>query len=140
MIGCVASEDSDRMPTAPVQVTVRYNGKPVDGAMVTFIPLGDKPTPANGLTNSEGIAKLFTYEAGDGAVLGTHKVQIVKQQLSTGGSEQAATDDPDYDPYAPPSKPPKPLIPQKYFSTASSSLTADVEKGKENEITFELTD
>jgi hypothetical protein len=139
VLGCSGEDKGNRLPTAPVEVTVTYKGKPVDGAMVTLIPIGNVVVPANGLTNSSGKAKMFTYESGDGALLGTHKVQIVKQDLQP-PTNSASIDSPDYDPDATPPPPPKPLIPRKYFTTVTSGLSAEIEKKSKNEITFELKD
>jgi hypothetical protein len=123
-------------PTVPVKVTVTYKGAPVEGATVTFIESGETPTPSYGLTDAQGSAQLKTSYA-EGAVVGAHQVTITKTQ--TEGGPMADQDSPDYNPDPPPAVV-KSLIPQKYGSTATSGLSADVKKGDPNEFTFDLTD
>ena len=61
---------------APVTGVVLLNGQPVDGAAVLFTPeAGGRP--ADGVTDKEGKFTLQTFEPGDGAVVGKHKVAIV---------------------------------------------------------------
>src|SRR3954466_2456454 len=122
--------------TAKVTVTVTYKGAPVEGASVTFVNT-DGPPSANGRTDAQGKARLKTYVDGDGATLGTHKVMIEKSE-SVGG-QSLSTDDPKYDPNAPPPTV-KYHIPQKFSSIATSGLTAEVKDGSPNEFTFELKD
>ena len=138
-LGCGSGVPEGQRETAPVEVTVTYKGKPVADAMVTFVSETEPMVPANGQTDTEGKAKMMTYTAGDGCVLGSHKVMIVKMDEV---EVQAAPepDDPAYDPNAPLPPPPKSLLPKKYNSVTTSKLTANVEKGKANSIVFELKD
>lgn len=141
--GCLGSNDPNRLPTQPVSVQVNHKGTPVEGATVTFISSEEKPVPAVGRTNAAGVAKMKTYEEGDGAVLGKHKVIIIKSEISNASPEAADTESPDYLPPSPGGNPVpvlKDLIPRKYTSPATSGLTAEVTEGKPLELTFDLED
>jgi hypothetical protein len=80
--GCGAG----RHKTVPVEGQVLWSkdGKPVEGATVTFE--ADNLPSASGITNSEGKFKLTTYTNNDGAVPGDYKVTIVKAAKAGGGS------------------------------------------------------
>src|SRR3954466_14530767 len=64
--------------TAIVRGKVTYAGKPVPNGTVNFIP--DRGPSATGEIQPDGSYTLMTYEAGDGAVIGAHKVIIVAMQ------------------------------------------------------------
>jgi hypothetical protein len=149
---CTAEMDALRRETAPVSGRVTYRGRPVEGALVTFVSGGANPVPAFDLTDAEGRFKLTTYEDGDGAVLGPHGVAIVK---ATDGGEHDAVllppgegneDEENFDSYVPPddSSAPVPvikhLLPSKYSAPETSGLVATISQGRPNEFTFELTD
>src|SRR5215210_4988708 len=76
--------NSSRSPTYPVTGTVTSQGKPVAGAVITFVPTGEGEA-ASAITDSEGKYALTTWEAGDGARPGQYGVKVSKQ-------EQAAVD------------------------------------------------
>ncbi len=78
-LGCGGTPDGQR-PTAPVEVTVTYKGKPVEGALVQFIT-ADKPQPSQGTTNAEGKCSLTTYKQNDGAIIGSNLVTISKAEI-----------------------------------------------------------
>ena len=137
LVGCGQRLPPGAKPTKPVSVTVTYKGAPVEGAVVTFADQGDKPANANGITDAAGKAKLKTYIEGDGAVIGPHKV-IISKSIAQGG-QNVGSDDPKYDPNAPPSTV-KHFLPLKYSSQATSGLTADVTKAGPSEFPFELED
>src|SRR4029079_7191848 len=66
--GCSRSKlPPNARPTAPVKVTVTYKGAPVADAIVTFICQEGDPSPANGKTDAQGVAKMKTYLEDDGA-------------------------------------------------------------------------
>jgi hypothetical protein len=134
LLGCGPKPPPGAKPTKKVTVTVTYKGAPVEGASVTFVNL-DGPPSANGRTDAQGKARLKTYLDGDGATIGSHKVMIEKSE-SIGG-QSVSTDDPKYDPNAPPPTV-KYLIPPKYSSIATSGLTAEVKDGNPNEFSFDL--
>jgi hypothetical protein len=61
----------------PVEGIVLLDGKPVDGATVTFVPDGGRGRPASGITDSEGHFQLTTQDQ-DGAVPGNYRVVVRK--------------------------------------------------------------
>jgi len=82
-IGC--SGGVDRPLTAKVAGRVTLDGQPVAGAFVQFVPQGsgDAQTgggrPATGHTDAAGNFVLSTFEDGDGAVIGTHRVLVTEE-------------------------------------------------------------
>jgi hypothetical protein len=142
LVGCSDGRPAGALPTKPVKVTVTYKGAPVADATVSFI---NDSKPAFGKTDAQGVAKMKSYIEDDGAVVGSHKVTIIKSETS--GSTAASQDSADYVPPAGGGAPPpvvKHLIPQKYGSPASSGLTVEVkDTGKDtgpNEFTLDLKD
>ncbi len=142
LMGCGPSSPAGARPTAPVAVTVTYNGEAVEGATVTLISQDGEPIAAYGRTDATGVAQMKTYVEGDGAVLGKHKVLISKMETIGRGS---TTEQP-LEEYDPPelSRDAEAAsvqyhVPPKYGSPATSDLTAEVTSGK-NELRFDLTD
>lgn len=111
------------LETAPVSGKVTYKGKPLPNGTVMFVP-GEGPA-ATGEIDKDGNYQLTTYAAGDGAVLGNHKVSITA--LADIGSALPEQRNP-----TPPS-----LLPAKYLSHDTSGLTVEVKRGN-NEANFEL--
>src|SRR5262249_37913654 len=68
---------------APVKGRVTCNGKPVAEAQITFDPVpkneGDRDAgkPGTGFTDAAGNDRLTTFHAGDGALVGPHRVSVV---------------------------------------------------------------
>jgi len=120
MAGC----SDGRAKTAPVRGKVMFNGKAVPNGTVLFIPQAGGP-PATGEIQSDGTFTMTTYSARDGAVLGKHKVVIVAMQDNAGRMPE------DRMPLPPP------IIPSKYSSPATSTLSADV-LDKDNTVNFDL--
>ena len=141
LLGCGGGLPEGAKPTAPVTVTVKYKGAPVDGASVMFIKTGDESTPGVGRTDASGTAKLRTYAESDGAIIGSHKVVVSKSE-STGGTVSVDQDSPEYDGSETARSAPavvKHHVPPKYGAPGTTDLTAEVKSGN-NEFTFELKD
>lgn len=101
----------------PVSGTLTYQGKPLEGYQVTFLPT-DGRRVAVGVTDSAGHFTLGTNTLNDGAPPGSHKVSVVwAGPPSTDGAVLDA-----------PTQPPKPpvQIPTKYGNPESSGLTQEV--------------
>jgi len=124
---------------------VTLDGKPVEGATVSFVP-GSGGLFASGLTGADGRFTLNTAapgaKPGSGAVVGDYRVTIVKMESAA----QARTDDPNdpkYDPLASvgenPNAPKKPtyVVPKAYGDAATSGLQATVKNGS-NDVAFAL--
>jgi hypothetical protein len=65
----------------PVRGTVTLDGKPVEGASVTFIPQFPGQ-PALGSTDARGKFTLKTHPHGNGAMPGTHKATVRKVETT----------------------------------------------------------
>ncbi len=107
-IGCSGGPDSGLIVPQPVSGKIVYDGKPVAGVRVTFIP-GDAPMvpriPHNpyGVTNADGTFTLTTFQEGDGAAEGGYQIVISWPSEETKKSEREEVEDPDrllgwYDP------------------------------------------
>jgi hypothetical protein len=115
-------------PTAEVTGTVTLDGSPIEGVGVTFLP--QEGRPASGVTNASGQFTLSTFETGDGAVPGRHKVAIGEQPDESEpmpGTPEAAN-----------WKPPEARFPEKYSNPEESGFEAQVEPGKPNTFTFDM--
>ena len=78
LTGC---SSSSRPPTYPVTGTVTWQGKPLAGAAITFVPTGEGEA-ASAITDAEGKYALTTWEAGDGARPGEYRVKVSKQEVA----------------------------------------------------------
>ena len=74
VVGC---GDGGLPKRVPVEGSVLYKGKALEGATVVFQADG-APRVASGITDAAGKFKLTTYEPNDGAVVGTHKITVTK--------------------------------------------------------------
>lgn len=136
LAGC-GRDHRDRRPTAPTTVTVTYKGKPIEGATVQFVTVDD-PKPATGITDASGTCSLSTYEANDGAIIGSNLVMISKTEIDNKNVRPVAPEDADMIGVVPPPVL-KNLIPAKYSLPATSGLEEEVKKGK-NSFSFDLQD
>ncbi|MGE3821147.1 MAG: hypothetical protein AB7I30_17175 [Isosphaeraceae bacterium] len=115
---------------------VTYKGEPVPSGTVYFSPDEPGQRGAQGPLDSNGYYSLGTFQPGDGAYVGKHKVSIVaqgpdkpipaKMKGKMMEEDMQGTGDP--------------LIPRKYFSAEQSGLEAEVTDRGPNTFNFELTD
>jgi hypothetical protein len=84
-VGCAGKDQ-------PVKVTgkVTLDGRPVEGATVTFIPEKGNGRPAIAWTTAEGTFDLTTFRGNDGALRGTYKILVSK----TGNANRSGTSTP----------------------------------------------
>lgn len=90
---CVGCGGSDMPKRVPVEGTVLFKDKPVEGATVAFHGEG-APRVSSGITDKDGKFKLTMYEPGDGAIVGKHKVTVVKLDTSKVEKESMSAEDP----------------------------------------------
>lgn len=124
--------------TVPVRGIVTFQGKPVEGAHVTFVPQAPGTPAAFAQTDAQGRFQLM-HATGQGAVPGPYGVTIAKYVTDGGTRREEAeahfqeTDQP----------PPEPkvtsLLPAKYKKVETSGLSATVESGGAEDFKFELT-
>ncbi len=110
------------LPSAPrrrrFKGTIKQGGKPVADANVIFYPQGEGGRVATGTTDAQGAFTLTTYETGDGAVVGSHKVTVtagtaVPESNDPAALEQAAKD--------------QQTLPEKFATVDKTTITAEVE-------------
>jgi hypothetical protein len=109
--------------------SVTYNGDPLEGATVVFVP--ESGLPATGITDADG---WFTWNTSgeSGAAVGPGKVAItaVEQLIVVEGREPTAQELANMSRW---------LIPEKYGHPMTSQLSAEVKADERNEFTFKLT-
>lgn len=140
--GCTAADDSGLPKRVPAKAVVIYQGKPVEGAAVTFG--GADIRGAVGNTDADGEVTLWTYEPGDGVIPGTYTVAIRKLEVLALPDPESVSPE-EYSRMTHElnralSGAPKHLVPKKYAKAETSGLTAEVVDGGENVFTFELED
>lgn len=133
-------------PPSPVTGTVTYQGKPVEGASVSFLTSDSAGRAASGTTDASGVYKLTTFAPDDGALPGSYTVTIAKSTSSIPDSEVDVTAPGEgYEEMMAAagsntlSKLNKDELPTKYSNPAESDLKASVEADKPNQFDFELT-
>ena len=127
-LGCGSGIKAPRLH--PVSGKVTFQGKPVPGATLVFIPANEDPNKPSiersaGKTDEQGSYELtWGIDEAIGSPAGKYKVFITAFQEVDDSFDSEA-------------KPPS-LIPEKYNSPVSSGLTADVKENDDNVINFEL--
>ncbi len=121
--------------TIPVQGIVTLDGKPVEGATVSFSPKA-AGRPATGTTDAAGHFSLTTFEPGDGAVPGEHVVTVSK--IKSSGQQFDMSTIPAGRDVMPLSGPTSTggikiqwEVPPKYADPKTSGFTIDVKSGME---------
>lgn len=123
-VGCGGG--SDDPSTASVSGKVTRNGQPVSGGSVMFSPVSsaDKKQPGKpgaGDVGADGSYTLSTYNKGDGAVIGKHRVTFAPPALEF-DEAQHKEDSP------PPKNPFEGLVPKaQEVEVKSGSNTIDIE-------------
>jgi len=127
-----------RPPVYPVSGQVMYQGKPLEGASVTFSPVEGEGSEfgASGQTNAEGRYSLTTFTQDDGAPAGRYHVTVTKATPIVYPDPR----DPSTVNLPPLKVEQKHLIPEKYSSPKTTDLEAEVSDSDENEFNFELED
>jgi hypothetical protein len=113
-----------RPTTVPVRGTVMLNGRPLEGATILFQP--EAGTPGRAVTSSDGSFTLTTFEEGDGALVGRHRVAVKKFTMS-GLSEVGGVTGP----VAAGEVKEQWVTPRKYATPATSGLEVEVGPGME---------
>ena len=140
--GCGPAE----LPVIKVTGKVLFEGIPVEGAMVTFVPNELNGRGASGMTDKNGEFLILTQGATkSGCLPGSYRVIVSKHiDVDERGNPVKPSNKPPpsfADPSAPPQKRPvsKSVLPDKYGKVETSGLTADVTKQEQNAFVFELT-
>jgi hypothetical protein len=154
LLGLSGCSGADRPKTYAVEGQVAYNGKPLEGATVSFWA-ETSPRAAVGTTNAEGKFTLSTFELEDGAIAGLHKVTVTKlteAELAAAAKMPAAPNDPSQmtqmtkmyrdkmDSMSQKGKKEKLAVPGKYSSASTTPLEAEVKASGNEPFVFQLTD
>jgi hypothetical protein len=127
--GC---DSADIEKTVPVSGEVTYQGRPLEGYQVTFMPEGGR-RPAVGVTDAAGKFILGTNDVGDGAPPGKSKVAFVWIPPRSGEpGQETINDNPDKLPK------PKVKIPAKYSDPEKSGIVQDVPSRGIKDLKYEL--
>lgn len=119
-----------------VEGIVLVDGQPIEGASINFTPQNGG-LPAFGRTNSRGLFRLTTQQAGRpdaGAVIGDYAVTVSKYEYVFPNGQPPV--DGDYE-----GVPQRAVIPQRFNDVNRSGLTAEVRKGggRSDRYRFELS-
>lgn len=125
-IGC-GGKGEELPKVFPVSGVVTFNGKPIEGAFVTFSPNDKNVRTAAGQTDAEGKFKLTTFKIGDGCTPGRMTVTIAKIESPT-----------EPDPKTGKIPPMRSHLPIRYSERENSGLEATVEAKPENHFEFKL--
>jgi len=113
-----------KKPTHPVAGSLKLDGEPVAGATVGFSTFNEETKKftyvCDGRTDELGRFQMTTYGKFDGAPVGEYTVTVLKRSKVDDGST------------------PKHLLPEKYATSATSSLKFVVKDGS-NDVNLELT-
>lgn len=146
-IGC-GGGDAEKVKVYEAGGKITMSGSPVVGAAVTFAPKDGQPL-ARGTTDDQGVYKLTTYGANDGAAEGNFDVLVTKD-LTASTEVDNSEDDPEAEGYGEgPSAghadeggdattKAEDGLNAKYASASTSGLTATVTADGENKFDFNL--
>lgn len=126
--GCGGGSDkfkASRPKTVPAGGILTRKGTPVGGALITFVPKTPDGTAASALTSEDGSFEMQAFPPDSGAVPGQYTAVVVKNPVDD--TAPAAADSHD----APPPKPKKGLLPEKYGKASTSTILIDLpEEGR----------
>lgn len=94
LFGCGSGDETDRYKLVPVSGTVTHNGKPLEGATLTFTPdpTNPQPTPGGDVTGPMGNYKAM-YRGRSGLAPGKYRVLVSKTVLPPGMKPSAEGED-----------------------------------------------
>ena len=120
--------------SVPAGGRVLLDGQPIAGAAVLFSPVAGG-VPGRATTAEDGSFTLSTFDVGDGAMVGLHRVGISKMDV-TGF---VATEDGLSGKLDGRTIKTRTLVPKRYMDPATSGFEAMVERGAANRFEFALT-
>lgn len=120
--------------SVPAGGRVLLDGQPIAGAAVLFSPVAGG-VPGRATTAEDGSFTLSTFDIGDGALVGVHRVGISKMDV-TGF---VATEDGLSGKLDGRTIKTRTLVPERYMNPATSGFEATVERGAANRFEFALT-
>jgi hypothetical protein len=136
--GCGGGSDrfkDDRPPVVPAEGTVTYQGQPLDGATVVFVPSNPDGHAGAAVSDATGRFAISTFPPDPGAVSGNYTVTVTKMNPAAANAPLPENAH-DTDLVA---IPPQTLIPARYSDATQSGLTAQVPPEGRTDFKFELT-
>lgn len=115
-------------PTVPVTGRVTFEGQPVAGASVDFVPGGGR-APATAVADENGEFELSTFIRGDGAVPGTHTVTVLPPVNSSGAEKVVAGQ----------AGKSASVVPGRYSTPQTTPFEFEVKEGQENHFELKMT-
>ena len=123
-VGCGGGRDSSMPDLVPVSGTVTLDGKPLSGAMVTFLPVGaTRGRSCYGVTGADGRYELMESEKNKGAPVGEFTVLCNKWVMPDG------SDLPKDSQVSAMESGARELLPPQYSEDGTSQLKATVPAG-----------
>lgn len=133
-LGC---SQSNELGTVPVSGKVTYQGKPVEGATVSFLAEGDA-RPATGISGADGVYKLMTLNY-EGAMPGNYTVLVEKIETPPELTKVVSMEEAAKTGNQPLPKPKK-LLPSQYGDATKSPLKFEIQAGRTNTFDLKLAD
>ncbi|PQO43489.1 hypothetical protein [Blastopirellula marina] len=119
---CLATGCGENSDVVPVTGLVTLDDEPLSGVMIRFTPLeAEQRITSLGMTAADGSFQLRFDSQRQGALVGKHLVQVVR------------------DPSAIDSDAPRPKRIPDHYSSGDSELTAEVTRGGSNHFEFALS-
>jgi hypothetical protein len=120
--------------SVPAGGRVLLDGQPIAGAAVLFSPVAGG-VPGRATTAEDGSFTLSTFDVGDGAMVGLHRVGISKMDVTgfvaTADGLSGKLDGRQIEMRS--------VVPERYMNPATSGFEATVERGAANRFEFALT-
>ncbi len=131
--GCSSGDEwtAKRPKVYKAQGTVKLDGKPLDEATVIYHSQAHELS-AQGMSDKDGRFTLTTFEPGDGAVEGKHRVVVVKRTYE---KRKTKYDSPEESSVA---LIPKDLLPSRYSLPNTTTLEAEVSPSGNNDAILEV--
>lgn len=126
VLGCSGTDAE----LAHVEGIVRLDGQPLKSGLVTFTPTSGRS--ASGWIQEDGSYVLGTYDEGDGALVGMHRITITN-------ATKTVSQRPNFESDQPRKSALKSPIPLKYTNPDASGLRHEVTADGENQVPLELT-
>lgn len=112
---------------------VTLDGQPLAGAALVFMPVAGG-RPAQAVTDAEGRFEAWTFEPGDGALLGEHHVTVSRVTIVGVQATEHGLEGPSQGPVRTESS-----LPSRYGNAAISGLSAQVKPGEDNFVELALS-
>jgi hypothetical protein len=135
LIGCTKS-DPRKAGLVPASGTITYNGSPLDGAIIVFVPKDSSKQGAGALSGIDGKFTLTTISDNDGVFPVEYSVYILKEESIQISDEELA--ELSRQGKTPPI--PKSLIPIKYTNSAEPIINITIPATGDKNLLIELKD